>query len=184
MRRALLALAIFSFCSSAAFACVGKTLVIGSTDSPEARVLSQVIAILINERTGTTVKIQEFPDAEAVHGGLASGAVDIAIDRTDRAISRLSLAAPADSRGAYLAVKAADQEKLNLIWLPPLGPVQGGAALAAPVVRKDTVKKFPALPRLIAKTEGILSEDVVAALARSGEPAKSARQFLREKKLI
>jgi osmoprotectant transport system substrate-binding protein len=56
--------------------------------------------------------------------------------------------------------------------------------LAAPVARKDTLKKFPALPRLIAKTKGLLPDGVLASLAQTGEPARSARQFLREKKLI
>jgi len=184
MRRAVLAVIALLLSYSSAAACVGKTLVIGATESPESRVVAQVIAILINERTGTSVKIQDFPDGEEIHRALATGSLDIAVERTDQALERLGLGAAADAQAAYLQAKAGYLERLNLVWLPPLGPAGGGAALAAPVVRKDTVKKFPALPRLIAKTEGLLSADVVAALTRSGEPARSARQFLREKKLI
>ena len=184
MKRAVLAIVALMLSWSSAVACVGKTLVIGATENPESRLVAQVIAILINERTGTSVRIQDFQDGEDLHRALATGLLDIAVERTDQALERLGLGAAPDAQAAYQRVKAAYQERLNLVWLPPLGPAGGGEALAAPVVRKDTVKKFPALPRLIAKTEGLLSADVVAGLTHSGEPARSARQFLRDKKLI
>lgn len=184
VKRALLPILASVLLSSPGWACVGKTLVIGSLPSPEGRLTAQVIAILIYERTGTTVKISDFQDPEALHTGLAVGDVDVAVEHTTRALARLNLDIAGDTQAAFRAVKAAYLEKLNLVWLPPLGPTDGGSGLAAPVARKDTLKKFPALSRLIAKTQGLLPGDVLASLARSGEPAKSARQFLREKKLI
>ena len=169
-----------------ALACVGKTLVIGADRTPRSRFVAQVLAILINERTGTTVKIAEFTDAEAVHRALASGEADIAVEYASRALSRLGLPAAADAEEALRAARAAYQEKLNLTWLPPLGFTDSGdgRAVAAPVARKDTLKKFPALPRLIAKTEGVLPDGLLATLAEKGDPARTAREFLRGKKLI
>ncbi|HSH69816.1 MAG TPA: hypothetical protein VK997_07850, partial [Deferrisomatales bacterium] len=68
MRKLLIALTLLlaSLATVPAAACVGKTLIIGAVETPEGRLVAQVIAILINERTGTTVKIQNFADADAV----------------------------------------------------------------------------------------------------------------------
>ena len=179
----VVALCLFS---SPVLPCVGRTLVIGADRSSKGRFAAQVLAILINERTGTTVKIADFPDGEAVHKGLAAGEVDIAVEYVNRAAARVGLVASEDPESALKAVKAAYMEKLNLAWLPPLGFTERGdpRGAAAPVVRKDTLKKFPALPRLIAKTEGVLPDGIMASLAGAGDPAKAARDFLRGKKLI
>lgn len=173
-------------CASPALACVGKTLVIGADRSARSRFVAQMIAILINERTGTTVKISDFPDAEAVHRGLASGDVDIAVEYASRALSRLGLGAAEGADAAVKAVKAGYQEKLNLAWLQALGFTEPGdsKSVAATVVRKDTLKKFPALPRLLAKTEGVLPDALIVSLSASGDAAKTAREFLKGKKLI
>jgi len=183
----VLSLAILFFpAPPRAAACVGKTLVVGAVQTPEGRVVAQILAILINERTGTTVKIADFADPEALHRSLAVGEADIGVEFTGAALTRLGLAASPSADEAYQAVKAAYLERLNLVWLPRLGFSDATAAPgeAAPVARKDTLKKFPALPRLIAKTEGLLSDQVVKGLSGAGEPARTAREFLREKKLI
>ena len=165
-------------------ACVGKTLVVAAPTTAEGRVVAQVIAILINERTGTTVKLAEVTDAEAAHRALVDREADIAVEYAGQALARLGLSDPGDPADRLRAVKAAYLERLNLVWLPPLGFGASGVGPAAPVARKETLKKFPALPRLIAKTRDRLPDDVVAALARADDPAKAAREFLRKQKLI
>lgn len=166
-------------------ACVGKTIVIGAVQSPEGRAVAQVIAILINERTGTTVKITDFPDEDSLHRGLARGDADIAVEHIGPALNRVGLPGAGNADASYQAVKDAYLERLNLVWLPRLGfSSSEPPGHAAPVARKETLKQFPALPRLIAKTEGILTDDVVRSLAASGEPSKAARGFLRDRKLI
>ncbi len=188
VRKFLMALTLLlvSFAAQPAGACVGKTLIIGADETPESRMVAQVIAILINERTGTTVKIQNFADADAVHRELSTGDVDIAMEYPARALGRLGHAVPADPQDAYTEAKATYLEQLNLVWLPPLGFSGPAAAsgIAAPVAQKSTLKKFPALPRLIAKTKDLLPDSVLAELVSAGDPAKVAREFLREKKLI
>lgn len=172
--------------ASPALPCVGKTIVIGTDRTPRGRFVAQVLAILINERTGTTVKVADFGDAEAVHRGLTTGEVDIAVEYANRALARMGLAAGESPEATVRALRGAYQEKLNLAWLQPLGFTDAGEARApaATVVRKDTLKKFPALPRLLAKTEGVLPDSVVGSLATGGDAARSAREFLRAKKLI
>jgi len=59
----------------------------------------------------------------------------------------------------------------------------------AAVVRKESLKKFPALPRLLEKigTRITLDDDLLDSLVAKisgSKPAKVARDFLKEKKLI
>jgi len=180
---ALLATALGAFAAPAG-ACVGKTLVIGAVGTPEGRVVARVIAILINERTGTTVKISELPDPEAAHRAILDHEVDIVVEAAGRALERLGLPVPGDPQARYREAKRAYLERLNLVWLPPLGFGTGGSGPAAPVARKDTLRKFPALSRLIAKTRGLLTGPVLAEMVAQEDPVRAARDFLRRRRLI
>jgi osmoprotectant transport system substrate-binding protein len=60
-------------------------------------------------------------------------------------------------------------------------------AQAAPVVRKDTLKKFPALARLINKLGGAIDASAMQRLeakAAGENIAAVARQFLKDGQLI
>jgi len=186
MKKILLLIAAAAFLATPALSCVGRGISIGALNNPRDQLVAQVLAILINERTGTSVNITEFSDQEALHKDLAEGKINIAVEHTNKALSRLGLDIPKDQNQAYSAVKAAYLEKLNLVWLPMLGfgDEQTHSGQAAPVASKETIKKFPALPRLIAKTKGLLPAETIDPLARSGDPANAAREFLKEKKLI
>jgi len=60
--------------------------------------------------------------------------------------------------------------------------------MAAPIVRKDTLNKFPALPRVINKLAGILGNGTMSRLAAESDGGKNAkkvtRKFLKDKRLI
>jgi osmoprotectant transport system substrate-binding protein len=94
----------------------------------------------------------------------------------------------------FKAVKRRFEEELNLIWLKPMGYSgidHDGRSMgpASTVVHKDTLKKFPALPRLLEKigTRVVLDDgrlDSLVNKARSEKPAKVARNYLKEVKLI
>ena len=99
----------------------------------------------------------------------------------------------ADGAALYKAVKERYNQELNLIWLEPFGFVDrqqapdGTVAEAAPVVRKDTLKKFPALARLINKLAGTIDLPTMQKLEAGvkGDNAKDvARKFLKENRLI
>jgi osmoprotectant transport system substrate-binding protein len=92
------------------------------------------------------------------------------------------------------------EQRFNLIWLEPWGMTgkavpatvagPGGPGVAgrvAPVIRKDTLKKFPALSRLVNKLSGMVDNATLARLVQESEkrPAREvAKQFLKEKRLI
>lgn len=177
-----------------AAACVGKTLVIGHTGTPQQEVLAQAIALLIAERTGTTAKVVRYDSAAAAHEALRKADLDIAVEYTGVAQAQiLKGAAIADPDALFQTVKEAYNQDLNLVWLTPFGfdeprvAPAGMKAQAAPVVRKDTLKKFPALARLINKLGGAIDaaqmQGLEAATAKRS-PQEAAREFLKAGKFI
>lgn len=177
-----------------ASACVGKTLVVGALDTPQQQVLANMLAILIGERTGTTVKVVPAASHAAAHEALLKADLDMYVEYTGIGQVEILKAAPvADGAALYKAVKERYNQELNLVWLEPFGfadpklaPV-GTVAEAAPVVRKDTLKKFPALARLINKLGGVIDLAAMQKLEAGvkGDNAKDvARKFLKEHRLI
>jgi osmoprotectant transport system substrate-binding protein len=84
------------------------------------------------------------------------------------------------------------EQRFNLVWLEPwgmTGHAAGGAAptQVAPVIRKDTLKKFPALSRLVNKLSGVVDDATLARLVQESEkrPVREVtKQFLKDKRLI
>jgi osmoprotectant transport system substrate-binding protein len=183
-----------------ALACVGKTIVIGSKDSSVVqRIVDEIVAMLINERTGTSVKLVSFDNAEECRKAIISAEVDIYVEYTGSALTEvLKITDVNDSDTAFKLVKSEYNEKYNLVWLSPYGfdypqglqseyKDKGIPAVAAPVVRKDTLKKFPALARLLKKLTGKITNEKLDALVKSvkGDNFKAiARKFLKENRLI
>jgi osmoprotectant transport system substrate-binding protein len=175
-------------------ACVGKSLVIGSTGTPQQEILAQVLATLISERTGTTVKVVRLDSAAAAHEALLKADLDILVEYTGVARAQVLKGAPiADPEALFQAVKESYNQELNLVWLTPFGfseprlATAGMPAQAAPVVRKDTLKKFPALSRLIDKLGGAIDAarmQELEAQAAKKEAREVARGFLRAGKFI
>jgi osmoprotectant transport system substrate-binding protein len=176
-----------------AAACVGRKLVMGSLSSPREAMVSRVLTILVHERTGTTVEMRLFPSAEELFAAAREGKVDIYVGYSGQAAAALSLPSAAPEE-VLAAVKKRFDEEFNLVWGRPLGcggrSLEGkSTGLAAPVVRKDTLKKFPALPRLLEKVGGRVplddsAVDELVANGKGGAEEKAARAWLREVKLI
>ncbi len=175
-------------------ACVGKTLVIGAKGTLQQELLAEMISIMITERTGTTIKVAKYATTAEVHEALMKADLDLYVEYTGVGqVDVLKGAAVSDPAAQYQAVKAAYNQDLNLIWLEPLGfddprvVGPGVPAQAAPVVRKDTLKKFPALARLINKLGGTISnaamQDLEAQAAKDG-CRDVARKFLKEGRFI
>lgn len=175
-------------------ACVGKTLVIGSTGTVQQQVLAEMLSVLISERTGTTVKVVSYPDVQQAHKALLKADLDMLINYTGVGRVEILKQPPiADPDQLYREVKHAYNQELNLVWLKPLGfdeprvAPPGTTAEAAPVVRKDTLKKFPALARLIDKLGGKIDAVAMHKLEQeaASEPARQvARSFLKANRLI
>ena len=190
----VLVTAILLALSGSAVACVGKTLVVGMTGSVQQDLMAQMLSLLIQERTGTTVKIVQLDSSLAAHDALLKADLDMYVEYTGVGqVQILNKTAIADAGELYKAVKETYNEELNLVWLQPFGfenkgvAPAGTVAAAAPVVRKDTLKKFPALARLINKLGGRIDSATIAKLeasAKGGDSKQVAREFLRENRLI
>ena len=174
-------------------ACVGKTLVVGSTGGLQQELLANMLAQLITERTGTSVKLRVFNSSSETHQALLKDDVDMYVEYTGVGQLEILGAAPlTDASDLYQQVKKRYNEELNLVWLKPLGFQAQKAGIdipteAAPVVRKDVLKKFPALPRLINKLGGKINAETIARLeSDAGEKGAKqvARHFLKQNRLI
>jgi len=175
-------------------ACVGKSLLIGSSGTLQQDLLAEIISLLISERTGTTVKVVRFDSTAAAQDALLKADLDMALEYTGAVQLEILKAEPIkDPAQLFEAVKTRYNEDLNLIWLQPFGFDEPRAvqaeipAQAAPVVRKDTLKKFPALARLLNKLGGTIDTETMLQMeskAGEGNVHEVARNFLKSKRLI
>ncbi|PLX46397.1 MAG: hypothetical protein C0609_00640 [Deltaproteobacteria bacterium] len=186
MKKKVFAAILALIIPAAALSCVGKSLVVGTDSTPESKVVAQVLAILINERTGTTVQIIDHDTPEALFKEMRDGDVDIALQYAGSALKRAGKEAGGDASTTYDLAKDHYQSAWNLVWLPPLGFSETGDAnsLAAPVAQKHALKKFPALPRLIAKTKDVLPAAKIEELSSADSIPRAVREFLKDSKLI
>jgi len=181
-------------------ACVGKTVFLGRMPGRDQEVLTEMFSWMVSERTGTTIQIKAFPDSRAMHAALQSADVDLYLEDQGVALREI-LGQPAAGSGADQreTVRREYEQRFNLIWLEPwgmtgrpaavvvAGAVAGAPGLVAPVIRKDTLKKFPALSRLVNKLAGVVDNATLARLVQESEkrPVREVvKQFLKEKRLI
>ena len=193
-RLCLLLIMLSGLAAQPVVACVGKTIVVGAMPAPQQQVLAQMLAILVSERTGTTVKVVPVDGHVEAHEALLRADLDMYIEYTGVGQVTILKDAPiADGDALYKAVKERYNQELNLVWLQPFGFTDaryapaGSVADAAPVVRKDTLKKFPALARLINKLGGAIDLTTMQSLESGvkGDNAKDvARKFLKDNRYI
>ncbi|MBI5665451.1 MAG: hypothetical protein HZC49_10285 [Nitrospirae bacterium] len=173
-------------------ACVGRILNIGITNSVNENLLAELVSVLINERTGTTVNIKVFDNAKDIYDSVKKAELGIVIENTGHAMNMLNMPNSKDMEKDYDVAKKEFREKRDLVWLNPFGylPEEKGSGKIyyAPVITQDVLINFPALPRVINKL-GRISDDgdfnKVVKAVKSGEKVKrAARDLLKKKKLI
>lgn len=175
-------------------ACVGKTIFVGRLPGKEQEVLAELFTWMVSERTGTTIQTKSFADSRATHAALQTADIDLYLeDQGVAAREILGRQVGKDGAEAREALRREYEQRFNLVWLEPWGMTghPGGAAaaptLVAPVIRKDTLKKFPALSRLVNKLSGVVDDATLAKLVQESEkrPARDvAKQFLKDRRLI
>jgi len=173
-------------------ACVGKTLIIGIQNTSEEQFLAEILSVLVNERTGTTVNIRVYHDAQEVYQAVKKGEVNILIENTERALVLLNRPVEKNAKKAYDISKEEFRKNFSLVWLQPFGLfLQDGEkypSYCSFVITIDTLNNFPALPRVINKLSGTLNDETYLKLMKSldtgGKPRTVARDFLKSRKLI
>ncbi len=179
------------------FACKGRLLVVAVGDSIDQVIMGQMLSILINERTGTSVEIVKMGDIQASHETVLQGKANIYINYVGMAQAGTEGANALDEpQKAYILASRAYMEKFDMVWLKPFG-FQGPLAqapsgnvdrtLAVPVTTKEVIKKFPVLDRLINKLAGQVDNNALEELRKKSESQDvetTAREFLTSHNLI
>lgn len=187
-------LLLLAVATAPALACTGKTVTIARTGDLQQEILAQMLAVLIDARTGTTVEEKVFATAEEAHAAVLEHEADLGIEYTGVIrVQTLKKGVIADAAALYTAVKEEYDQELNLLTLPPLGfnsqelAPEGMVAEGVIILRKDTWTKFPALDKLIAKLSGKIDDAAMQELearAAKEEVKTVVRDFLRDKRLL
>ena len=189
----LVTAAYVSAASHQAEACVGKTIAVGIVSSSKDQLLAEILSVLINERTGTSVTINAYKNVQEVYQAVKKkGEISILIENTERALEVLNRPAEKDAKKAYAISKEEFRKHFDLVWLQPFGLfLQHGETNPSYwcfAIATDALNNFPALPRLLNKLAGTLNEEAFATLMKKldngGKPAVLAKDFLKSKKLI
>lgn len=174
------------------FACVGKTLIIGAVNSPNDRLLAQMMAVIINERTGTTVNVEYFEDHKQLFEAVKKREINIFTENTGRALQLMEKEAGSDGDSNYLTVKEEFKNQFHLVLLKPFGTLQSDAGdksfMDVPVIASGILIDYPALPRVLNKLNGIAQDKgyvkLLAAVESGDKPNQVARDFLKKKRFI
>jgi len=177
-RKIVLSFIVLILVADISLACVGKTIYVGYVDNKNEEIMANVFSRLILERTGTTAKLKSFKSAKALINAAQGGDVDVFVF-SDEQIKEIVNSINHENAKTEFNVK------YNLVWLKPL--ISAKNEFLVPIIRKDTLKKFPALPKLIEKLEGKLNVAVLSNLAASLKNRNMkdvVKDFLKENKLI
>ena len=194
---AAVALAAAAFPPAPARACVGRTLLVGHFDAPDQVMVANILAVFIDERTGTTVKLSRFGSREEAFEAVRQDRVSIYADYSAVLLARFAGERPGpDAEKNVARLKEVLNRKYNVVWLETVGydryfseTAKGGEkpGQAGVMLCKDALSKFPALPKLLGKLRGVLDNETMASLLRESErsdPKAVARRFLKSRKLI
>jgi osmoprotectant transport system substrate-binding protein len=182
MKRTIIFILLASILAVVQFghACVGRTVHLAITSAPNERLLAEMAALMITERTGSNVQIDVYKDSAELYSAVKQGKVNVMFENTTRAAEVLGKA----KDSPYEQIKTEYRTKLNLTWLETIG----GTLKYGPVLTTETLATYPALPKLLIKLSGALVNDTYAKLLKTVEAPdktkKVARDFLKSKKLI
>lgn len=190
----LVSLLLFSMATAGnSFACVGRILVIGSLNNPNNTLLTQMMAVIVTERTGTTVEIKYFDTQDALYGAVKKKEVNVLVENTGRAMQLLGMEPTGKADENYATVKKAYRDRLDLVMLDPFGTVPGKdngdtRFEDVPVVASGILSNFPVLPRVLNKLAGITRDrrypKMLASVTSGSTASKVAKDFLKKKKFI
>ncbi len=190
----LLVFALLLTQAAPGIACVGRTLYLGSLKDNGDLLISEMISVLVTERTGTTIKIRPFDTQAQLYQALKSTKeeerVDIMTENTADALAFAKLPPGPSADQDFLTAKAYYEKNLDTIWLNPFGYSKEKAkpSVSAPLIRRDVLTNFPLLPRVLNKLSGAINDqdyqELLTAVNKGGNPKEVAKDFLKKHKLI
>lgn len=178
IKKIAMSLVMLLIATDISIACVGKTIYVGYVDKKNDEIIANVFSRLILERTGTTAKLKKFNTPNAVLTAAQNGDVDLFVFSDEQIKNVINSPSHDDAKNEF-------NVKYNLVWLKPI--VSNKMEFFVPVIRKDTLKKFPALPKLIEKLEGKINNSTLNHLntmLKNKSIKDVVKDFLKENKLI
>ncbi len=188
----VLTLAIVLLLSANSFACVGRTLIIGSLNSSNDKLLTQLMAVIVTERTGTTVEVKYYDNHAQLFEAIKKKEVNILPENTGRALKLMGMKAGEDADSVYSVVKKGYKDMFQLIMLKPFGASvvnpDDKLFVDVPTVDSSVLVNFPVLPRVLNKLAGIAADKkypkLLASVEAGDEASKVAKDFLKKKRMI
>ena len=149
-------------------ACAGYTLSVGTDGSQSQELLAQIMSELIRQRTGTKIRLVRFKFQDELLEAAKRKEVDLLVVTTQPATVKNDL---------FL------EGRLRL--LKPFG-CQDFQVM--PAFQAETLKRFPALQRLINRLAGIIDDATLLRLeeelAAGSDSRAVAKKFLTEQNLV
>ncbi len=178
--------------------CVGRILTVSTNESIEQKLMGQLLATYITERTGTTVNIITAADVDVCEEQIKQCKADIFINYLNVGLANIyGTAAAGEDQEKYGLVKQHYIETFDMVWLKPLGykgPVindngeeSSQVSLAIPVTTREVLNRFPVLDRVVNKLGGRIDRRTLQRLieaAKTDEPESVVRKFLKDQNLI
>jgi len=162
------------------FACSGKLIHLGATSAVEERLLAEMAALMITERTGSTVKIDIYRESKDLYKAAGKGNIDLFFENTVHAAEVVGKT----KDSTYEQIKNEFKARFNLTCLQPIG----GTSRYAPILTAETQTIYPSMIKLMNKLTNSLSDGTFTVLLTSvehGETTKKvAKEFLKGKRLI
>jgi osmoprotectant transport system substrate-binding protein len=84
-------------------ACVGRTILIGYHDAPDQVMVANILAVFIDERTGTTVKLSRFRTREEAFEAVRNDKVSLYSDYSSILLSKFAGERPSGDDGKNIA---------------------------------------------------------------------------------
>ncbi len=177
--------------------CVGRILTIAHDNSIDQQVMGQVLAIFIQERTGTTINLVNSSDVTNSREMVKEGKADIFLSYLTSGLADMD----ADEKGennqeTYSIVKQYYLQEMSMVWLKPFGyegPIGSSTtdiknqSLAAAVATKQCLERFPILERVINKLDGLIDEKTLEKLKKKTgkqEIQVVVKEYLKSQKMI
>jgi len=175
------------------FACIGKKGVeLGYVGKVEEKIISEILAVYISERTGYEVKLHEFPSYKGMMAAVRGGKTALAIGYLSYKLN--GFVTPDSIEMSEMKVYQNLRNKFikadNLILLPPLKEYVNSNIVLGPnnpaiIIKEKVSVKYPVLCRLLRNLSHRIKYSEIKKLMSHNEPMKkTVWKYLDRKGLI
>ncbi len=177
--------------------CVGRILTIAHDDSIDQQVMGQILAIFIQERTGTTINLVNSSNVVNSREMVKEGKADIFLSYLTSGLADMDAGEKGENnQETYSLVKQFYLQEMSMVWLKPFGyegPIRSSAknvqnkSLAAAVATKQCLERFPVLERVINKLDGLIDKKTLEKLKKKTgkqEIQVVVKEYLKSQKMI